>query len=106
LLHDKGDLRQSEELWRAGAAAVREAMPEDSWYIALFEASLGRCLLAQGRFAEAEPLLVNNVSTFAKDAGIDNQKELLLCLIELYDAWGKPARAAQYRERLASLSES
>lgn len=60
---------------------------------------LGYNLTAQGRYAEAEPLLIE---------GFDMLQNILVLsrlqsasarshLVELYDAWGKPAKAAHWR---------
>jgi tetratricopeptide (TPR) repeat protein len=50
------------------------------------------CLIELGRYDEAESRL---------RAIDDPTPDVLDCLVTLYEAWGKPARAARYREMLA-----
>jgi serine/threonine-protein kinase len=62
--------------------------------------TLGRSLAAQGRYAEAEPLLLESYEWTA-----ENQPDpafipfMLERLIALYDAWGRPTEAAEFRAR-------
>lgn len=67
--------------------------------ISLAEGALGECLMAQGRYAEAEPLLVQSYDEIHTSQGDQDPRtaEALKRLVVLYDAWQKPQRAAQYR---------
>ncbi len=73
---------------------------------------LGGALAAQGRFAEAEPLLVDGYSglmsapTSAPPDIVDRQREALARIVALYDAWNarepsdeRAANAAEWRRR-------
>jgi tetratricopeptide (TPR) repeat protein len=57
----------------------------------------GRCLTALGRYEEAETVLLE-----VDGVGIVPAR---YALIDLYDAWGKPEKAAEYRELLSTPQE-
>ena len=62
------------------------------------ENALGECLLAQKRFAEAEPLLLTGYDDLQKRLGPQNRFTLQAThrLHDLYLAWNKPAEATRY----------
>ncbi len=65
-----------------------------------------RRLLGQKKYAEAEPLLVQGYEGMkAREAKIPPQSKKRLTeaaerIVQLYDAWGKPDQAAEWRKRL------
>lgn len=60
---------------------------------------LGDGLTARKRFAEAEPLLLDAYKIFsAQDKAGPDTKKALQRIIHLYQAWGKPEKAAEYRK--------
>jgi tetratricopeptide (TPR) repeat protein len=58
----------------------------------------GRCLTELERFEEAEAVLL--------DAYNGDKEPALEALIDLYDAWGKPEKAAEYRELLQEAQDA
>ncbi|MCS6804680.1 MAG: serine/threonine-protein kinase [Acidobacteriota bacterium] len=102
LLTDKGNPQAAEPLLRDGLNALRRTLPEDHWWIAQAESGLGACLVALRRYDEAEPLLVKSYATLKAQRGGRNRhtQQTLQRLIDLYEAWGKPGKAAQYRAHL------
>jgi hypothetical protein len=60
---------------------------------------LGRMCKEEGRFAEAEGLLLEAHRIYIESVGEDHERtlETIQHLAELYDAWGKPGKAAEYR---------
>ena len=62
------------------------------------EAALGECLLAQGRYADAEPWLLTAHQDLEKRLGNGNRMTVSTdrLLHDLYTAWNKPAEAARY----------
>jgi eukaryotic-like serine/threonine-protein kinase len=90
-----------------GETAVRKSLKifgtkPNSWRIADAEGVLGSCLAAQGRFQEAEPLLIHSYAVLAEDSG-DGAKqvpEVRKRIVDLYNAWGKPERAAAYLPKI------
>ena len=63
---------------------------------------LGYCLMRQDRFGEAEPLLLQSESGFRGLAtATPAQKTMTIArLVSLYERWGKPAEAAEWKTRL------
>jgi serine/threonine protein kinase/tetratricopeptide (TPR) repeat protein len=68
------------------------ALPEN------VSAALGECLLAQKRYAEAEPLLLSGYAGLKMHLGEHNSVYVPVArrLHELYTAWNKPAEAARF----------
>jgi len=78
---------------------------------------LGASLVGQKRYAEAEPLLVQgyegllgmaNVSvngTAYRDMFMPMVKQAVERLVQLYDAWHKPAQAAKWRKELVAIKK-
>ncbi|HSK76936.1 MAG TPA: tetratricopeptide repeat protein [Thermoanaerobaculia bacterium] len=92
---------EGEALARESLAIFRTDDP-DSWRVPDAESVLGSCLTVQGRFKEAEPILIGSYTVLAKDSG-DGAKqvpEALKRIVDLYAAWGKPEQAAVYRAKL------
>jgi hypothetical protein len=66
-----------------------------------FRATLGRCLTDLGRFDEAESQLL---ATYERELAMRgarhrNTREVVTNLIRLYEAWGRPDEAAQWRNK-------
>jgi serine/threonine-protein kinase len=97
VLLDEGRAAEAEPLAREALTIFRQATP-DSWRVADAESVLGGCLAAQGRFKEAEPLLVGAYQALEKDQGDGSRRagEARARVATLYKAWGKPERAAVY----------
>lgn len=87
------------------AAVARQTEVSDWWvrsygkdYVLTLRAdlSLGRMLTAAGRFEEAEPLLASALARLEVQRGRDDRftRQAIRALLELYEAWGKPDRAA------------
>jgi tetratricopeptide (TPR) repeat protein/tRNA A-37 threonylcarbamoyl transferase component Bud32 len=71
------------------AAAARKTAGHDRWLTLMSAAYYGRCLIALERFEEAESVLLT-----AYNGGNESAGE---ALVHLYDAWGKPEEAEEYR---------
>ncbi len=67
---------------------------------------LGQSLLSQRKYAEAEPVFLELLA--ARTAAYGERHEWTQAavrrLVELYEAWGKPSRAQEYRAKLDSAS--
>jgi tetratricopeptide (TPR) repeat protein len=101
---------QAEPLLRKCLAVREKELPS---HALTFNARsmLGGCLLGQEKFAEAEPLLLEGYEGLkAREATIPPQGKVRLTeagerLVQLYDAWGRPAKAAEWRTKLKSPAE-
>jgi tetratricopeptide (TPR) repeat protein len=96
---------ESEPLLREGLAIRAKATPDD--YRRFDTASLlGGALLVQGKNAEAEPLVIEGYEGIkAREAKIPTYNKATLTeagerVVQLYRAWGKPDKAADWAARL------
>jgi tetratricopeptide (TPR) repeat protein len=86
-----------------GCLAIRQKeMLEGHWLIADTQSQLGAALAADGKFREAEPLLLE-----AHDALKDNrrvplaqQRLAIQRIIRLYESWNNPEQVSKWRRRL------
>ena len=109
ILHAEGKLAGSEALAREAAAFDRLKRPED-WQRFFAESLLGAILAGQKKHAEAEPLLLAGYQGLAarraRIAAADSihLERALDWLVALYQDWGKPAKAAEWRRMRASAA--
>jgi serine/threonine protein kinase/tetratricopeptide (TPR) repeat protein len=84
---------------------IREQKKPDDWRTFQTKSMLGGSLLGQQKFAEAEPPLLDGYAGLEKrQPSIPAKSKAQLAdaverLVQLYDAWGKPDRAAQWRAK-------
>lgn len=63
-------------------------------------AALGFCLVADGKYTDAEPLLLDAERRLRMLAGPpEHRAQVVGWLARLYDVWGKPEEAVKWRER-------
>ena len=78
----------------------------DSWERYWSQNLLGASLAGQSQYAEAEPLLVSGYQgMMQRQAAIPLEDRLVLSqagerIVQLYENWEKPEKAAEWRERL------
>ena len=94
-----GKSKEGETILREAVKLRTESLPKEHFWVAVANSALGECLTTQKRFAEAEPLLVESYASLKSRLGQRDPRtaEALQRLVKLYEAWGKPAQAAQYR---------
>ena len=86
-----------------GCLALRQkALPEGHWLIADTTSRLGAALAAEGRFTEAECLLLESHTSLHNNrrTPVNSTQETIHRIIRLYDSWNKPNQAAIWRQRL------
>ena len=92
---------------RARALAIREKTQPDDWLTFNARSVLGGCLVGQEKYAEAEPLILAGYEGMkAREAKIPPPgkpyfTEAAERVVKLYEAWGKPEKAAEWRAKLA-----
>ncbi|MGE3181682.1 MAG: hypothetical protein AB7N71_08635, partial [Phycisphaerae bacterium] len=93
-----------ELLARVSESILRETLPEEHWYLAIPRAQIGRAILAQGREAEAESLLVNSYEVLSQARGPNSPHTMFAAsaLISLYDARRDYETARRFRDDLAA----
>ena len=99
-----GNHAKAESLFREVLKIQRKTFPERHWEIASTKGLLGANLMAVRRYERAEPLLLECYSVFKEQLGEhhDATNSALRRVGDLYQAWGKPETAAEYRAMLAN----
>jgi serine/threonine-protein kinase len=98
LLIDRGSGAEAEPLLREALRVFLESYPPTDVRIADARGTLGQSLVAQQRFAEAESLLVTSYRAMEeRPADRARLRDAAGALVQLYDAWQKPAQAERYR---------
>jgi eukaryotic-like serine/threonine-protein kinase len=86
------------------AVTLREAnLPKEHFMTALTKGALGECLTSQRRYGEAEPLLLESHGSLERSQGAENPRTRLALqrLVTLYEQWGRPGPANEYRRRIS-----
>jgi len=107
LLTQKGDPQEAEPLLHKGLEILQKSLPEGHGRTAEAKSAIGGCLVALGRYGNAEELLKESYSIIkAKYGELDRRTlEALKRIIHLYEAWGIPEKAAEYRKMLKKADE-
>jgi serine/threonine protein kinase/tetratricopeptide (TPR) repeat protein len=94
----KGDYKSAEQLFRQALEIQRKTFAEKSWEIATTKLLLGACYTEARRFEEAESLIQGAFPIIKQNFGADHPRTQAAVkrLIGLYEAWGKPEKAAEY----------
>ncbi len=102
LLTQRGRSAEAETLAVEAAAIVRRMRPIIPARLAEAERVLAKCLAAQRRYAAAEALLLKSLESLRSELGeaAPPSQEALADLVALYESWGKPKQAAEWRRRL------
>src|SRR5262249_38713560 len=85
--------------------AIREKQQPDKWTTFSTKSLLGGSLLGQAKYADAEPLLLAGYEGMKQRAakiplsGKPYQSAALERIVQLYEAWGKPEKAAEWRAK-------
>jgi tetratricopeptide (TPR) repeat protein len=101
-----GRIDEAEKLLREAVRIRTENMPETHFLRATANGALGEFLTGQKRFAEAEPFLLASHESLTKSQApySPRTRRARERLVNLYDAWNKPAQAAPYRASAAPTS--
>ncbi len=93
---------EAEPLARQALEGTRRTTPDNTAYIGARARSYGECLTHLGRYERAETLLLEADSLLAEALGADHNLTRLCIrnLAELYDSWGKPGKAAEWRAKI------
>jgi len=100
----QGRYGESEPLAREALEAEKKIQPDD-WQRFRAESLLGASLAGEKKYAEAEPLLIEGYQGMLahKDRmEVPDRYHLDLAhqwLVQLYQAWGKPEKAAEWRKK-------
>jgi serine/threonine protein kinase/tetratricopeptide (TPR) repeat protein len=99
--------QEAEPLLRE-SLTIREATKPEAWSTFNNKSILGEAMLEQGKFAEAEPLLLNGYAGLKDNPSIpkgleghDRRREALERIVRLYDAWDKAEPGQGYDAKAA-----
>ena len=97
----QGRADEAERLFAGAASMARRSLPEGHWYRGLFLCGHGRCLVTLRRYDEAESVLQEGYQILEVALGADHARSIkaIRSLADLYDAWGKPQHAAEWRSK-------
>ena len=105
----RGQWTEAEAILRE-CLAIREKVQPDEWTTFNTRSLLGGSLLGQKKYAEAEPLIVSGYEGMkAREAripppGMPRFTDASERVVKLYEAWGKPDKAAEWRAKVAKPS--
>ena len=101
-LRDMGKLDQAEPLYNQAFETAKRVLPADDRSIPQYRSAYGACLTMLERYEEAEEHLLAGYQGLKEALGEEHKqtREALQQLAELYDAWGKPEQAAEWRAKL------
>ncbi|HYM36250.1 MAG TPA: serine/threonine-protein kinase, partial [Steroidobacteraceae bacterium] len=107
VLNRQKRFREAESIATEGRNAIGNNFGTAHWRYAAYNGTLGAAMTGQGRYAEAESILLNSYAQLCKTRGQSNRTTLLSLqhVIDLYDAWGKPRQAAEYRAKLLAATK-
>jgi non-specific serine/threonine protein kinase/serine/threonine-protein kinase len=105
-------MRLEQQRYAEAEAPLREALDRqekrslDTWERYDCESMLGASLAGQGKYGDAEPLLLSGFQGLStREATIPESNRVALeqageRIVLLYEAWGRPEEAADWRNRL------
>jgi tetratricopeptide (TPR) repeat protein len=104
----QGRLADAAELSRQTVELARRVKLKDDWQMAIYRLDHGRYLTRMRQFPQSEKSLLESLGGLKTLLGPDHPlaKKATQHLVELYEAWGKPVQAAEYRTRLSTKSAS
>ena len=102
ILNRTDRIAQAEATLREAVNLRTRSFPKGHYKTARTLGALGECLMTQHRYDEAEGLFLTSYADLKASQGEQHPttREALQHLVALYDAWGKTARADEYRARL------
>ena len=103
----QGRYTEAEALWLELLERSRRLMGDEHVHTLSSMQAVAMAYFAQGKYAEAEPLLLEAYERLQQgaEAPPEEKRAVLEALIKLYDAWGKPDKAAEWRGKLGEESD-
>ena len=99
VLISAGQIKKAAPYLKEAMEAFHAAPVKATGYWAIAAGLLGECLMSLKRYEEAERLLKENYTIHQSECGeaCPDRAEARQRLARLYEAWGKPERAARFR---------
>jgi serine/threonine protein kinase len=104
----QGRLGEATDLSGQTVNLAQQVKFKDAWQMARYRQDYGRYLTRMRQFPQAEKQLLESLAGLKTILGPDHQlsKKAAQHLVELYEAWGKPVQAAEYRTLLSTKPTS
>ena len=92
----------AEQLLDEAVKTAKVSLPQGHWYIGFFLGKYGHLLYHLKRYDEAEVALLESHEILVAAFGASNSRSMRVgrLLADLYESWGKPDEAAQWRAKL------
>lgn len=102
ILAADGKAEEAESMLRVVLTTYQQSYPNEHTAIAEAQAALGECLLRRGRYPQAEGILLSAYETtrLRRGENAPQTAEIRRMIVQLYESWGRPERAALYRTGL------
>ncbi len=103
----EGRFEEAADVLRGSLVTKQKTLPEGHWLIADTMSRLGGAVAGEGKFAEAEPLLLEGYAAMQENrrVAVGRKREAIERIIQLYESWDKPDQAAEWRKRLAEVGD-
>jgi tetratricopeptide (TPR) repeat protein len=101
---ERGNIDVALPAFSEGLALGSELLGERHADVVTIREKLGRCLVQHRRYDEAERALlaVFNAWDVSFGASPERRQRATRAVVDLYDAWGKPDKAREWRAKLAA----
>jgi tetratricopeptide (TPR) repeat protein len=108
ILASTGRSEEAERMLRDAIGTLRGTFPRGHYVTSQALSLLGGCLLDQGRYAEAEPLLLESNTDLGTRRGAEERERRAVRerLLRLYEAWGKPEKAKEWRAKVETANSA
>ena len=106
---EKGDVDKAEPLLREAWTLFRERFPTQRELSAQAANWLGAIQVARRNYSDAETLLLSDPEQFFAPTALMSNPERRAAIgriVKLYEAWGKPDKAALWQKKLNELEQS
>jgi hypothetical protein len=103
VLLSAGKVQDAKSIANEALAFPEEALPIDNKYRARAKSALGGVMIVEKDYSHTEPLLIDAYRILSvQEKTSVSTKRCLQRIIDLYNAWGKPEKAAQYQKLVES----
>ena len=102
----QGRYEEARVIFAEALTLAQANFPRAHFLVANLQARYGACLAGCKRFSEAEKHLTEGYSKLKSVFGLVHQRTQRACsaIIDMYEAWGKPDKAASFRAVAAACS--
>ena len=86
---------------------MHKQLPAGHWFIAEATSQLGEAIAGSGDLAQAEQLLLDGYEEMRDNEQVSTERKRIAIrrIVALYESWGRPDQAAEWRQRLDDLTD-